>query len=112
MASCCSRGSAGVLDPVGWQELAPHKDAGRATFFGPSLDGAKARCGRCRAQEICLWCALATEEEGEAGWRFGLSGATAPALRHQIAVVIRPGCIRRRLELLLEAHSHALAKGA
>jgi hypothetical protein len=102
------------LDQAKWRDLAACKGSGPSVFFGPSTAGARARCRRCVVQEICFWYALATEEES--GYRFGVWGATTPALRRHIAALIGDGYAWRRLNELLESRADArleeMAEGA
>ena len=108
--SLTARRGVDPIDQANWRDAAACKGAGPAVFFGTSPRAAKVSCRRCAVQEICFWYALATEEE--AGYRFGVWGATTPALRHEIASLVGPGYARRRLGVLVGTHADALAKGA
>jgi hypothetical protein len=85
----------------GWRQFAACRGLGPAAFFDELPRHALACCARCPVQEICLWYALAIEEE--VGYRFGLWAGTTPTVRARIARVTGPGYSRGRLAASLLA---------
>lgn len=92
-----------------WRDAAACRGRPSSWFFGPrqaELTRGRACCCVCPVTEVCLWFALANEDEDGAG-RFGTFGGTSPATRAFLATRLSPGQARAHLEAVLAGRHDA-----
>jgi len=83
-------------NPQPWRHSAACRGLNPALFFGSihQMRRAQAVCAGCPVAEVCLWTAMATEDEL---YRHGCFGGLLPEQRHQLAALCSP---QRAAELL------------